>query len=150
MNANCEADRVRTVLSYELLGSDPEPGYDRITRFGANLFKAPICLVSIIGDDIQWFKSWCGLDTCSRSRDLSFCAHTLDVEEPLVVLDVTRDERFKNNELVTGAPGIRYYAGAPIIVDGGIHLGASASSILSLALYSARTRRRSLWSLLPW
>ena len=41
-----------------------------------------------------------------------------------MVLDATRDERFQDNPLVTGAPHVRFYAGTPLIDAAGAHLGA--------------------------
>lgn len=119
-----EAYRLEVLRSYELFGSPPEPDYDHLTELGARLFNAPICIVSLIGEQEQWLKSHHGLMVCRTSRDVSFCTHTLEIDEPLVVLDAVEDTRFCDNALVTGEPGIRFYAGAPLVDDQGIHLGA--------------------------
>ena len=63
-------------------------------------------------------------DVRETSRNLAFCAHAiLSTQDLLIVNDTTADPRFKNNGLVTNAPYIRFYAGAPLICPEGYKLG---------------------------
>src|ERR1700722_3199495 len=48
-------------------------------------------------------------------RDISFCGHALHQRDLFIVRDATQDERFADNPMVTGEPGVRFYAGAPLV-----------------------------------
>ena len=105
-------ERIATLRSYAVLDTPKEESFDALTRLAARLFGVAIALVSLVDKDHQWFKSSHGLDAEQTPRDQAFCTYAIMENEPLVVLDATLDERFSDNPLVTGAPGIRLYAGA--------------------------------------
>ncbi|MFK7742712.1 MAG: GAF domain-containing protein [Planctomycetota bacterium] len=116
-----EAERLDVLRTALALDTDPEPRFDRITRLLASQLEVPIALVSLIDSERQWFKSAVGLTVRETERRVSFCAHALESVracEWLVVPDAAVDPRFADNPLVLGEPGIRSYAGAPIVVDG--------------------------------
>lgn len=97
---------------------------DEITGFAAELCDAPIALVSIVEDVRQRFLARTGLDATETPRDVSFCALAMLGSDLFVVPDAREDPRFAQNALVTGAPHIRFYAGAPLIDADGMPLGA--------------------------
>lgn len=79
----------------------------------------PVAFVSIITEHTQLFKGGAGSDLCSTDREIAFCAHAIETPDRVMeVLDATQDTRFVTNPLVTDGMKIRYYAGAPIVVDG--------------------------------
>lgn len=105
------------------MDTPPEAAFDRIVHLAVQVFQVPIALVSLVDHERQWCKACYGLDTRETHRDLSFCTHALLADEVLVVPDATRDPRFVANPLVTGAPGIRFYAGPPLRTHDGYPLG---------------------------
>ena len=119
-----EVNRLNALHDLEVFDSPPEPQYDAICRTAQALFGVPIALVSLVGETEQWFKGRCGLDVLSTPREVSFCTYTILSDEVMVVEDATQDERFSANPLVTGEPHIRFYAGAPLVLSPGIHLGS--------------------------
>lgn len=119
-----EADRLVQMPSYELFGSDPERIFDAVAEAAARAYDVPIALVSLIGEGEQWLKARWGLELASTPRGSSFCTHTIAARSEFVVTDAALDPRFAANPLVIGEPGIRFYAGAPIINDAGVALGA--------------------------
>ena len=122
-----EVTRLRTLARYEVLGTGPEPAFDRLTSLAARLFRVPVVLISLVGETRQWLKSHHGWNVCETDRDSSFCAHAIllrPTEGVFVVPDATLDPRFADNPLVTGWPNVRFYAGAPLRTPGGQVLGS--------------------------
>ncbi|MCR5894131.1 MULTISPECIES: sensor domain-containing diguanylate cyclase [Burkholderia] len=118
-----EAARLDTLHSLSILDTPPEERFDRLTRLARRLFDVPIALVSLVDDDRQWFKSHAGLDVTQTSRDVSFCSHALLAGNTMVIQDALNNDRFHDNPLVTGAPGIRFYAGRPLAAPNGAPIG---------------------------
>ena len=118
-----ETQRLLSLHSLRILDTPSEERYDRITRMAKRLFNVEICLVSLVDSDRQWFKSRQGLDACETSREISFCGHAILGDQPFIVCDTSKDERFADNPLVTAAPFIRFYAGCPIKNPDGYRIG---------------------------
>jgi hypothetical protein len=119
-----EAARLAALLAHEVLDTPPEQAFDDLARVAALLCGTPIALVSLVDGTRQWFKARVGLDAEQTPRAVAFCAHALAApEEVFVVEDALADARFAANPLVAGAPGIRFYAGAPLVNADGHALG---------------------------
>lgn len=122
--AENENERLGEVRQLGIMHSLPEAHFDAVCRLATQIFDVPIALVTLVDEDQQWFKAECGLDIDSTSRDVSFCNYTILTDDLFVVPDAASDQRFCENPLVLGDPGIRFYAGAPLIIREGIRLGA--------------------------
>lgn len=118
-----EPVRLATLRALRLLDTPGEEQFDRVTRVACRLFNVPIALVSLIDQNRQWFKSCIGLSVAETSRNISFCGHAILHDDVLVIPDARSDARFYDNPLVTGAPGIRFYAGQPLTASNGSKLG---------------------------
>lgn len=118
-----EADRLEALRQYQILDTPAEHSYDDITSLAAYICDVPIALISLVDADRQWFKSAVGLLARETNRDISFCAHAILRPNVMIVNDAAKDERFANNPLVTGEPGIRFYAGVPLMSPAGQPLG---------------------------
>jgi GAF domain-containing protein len=118
-----EARRLKVLWQYEILDTVPEEIFDDLSELAGAVCEAPISLISLIDESRQWFKARVGITRQETSRDISFCAHALLQPGLFIVPDATKDERFKDNPLVTGEPKVRFYAGAPLITPDGFALG---------------------------
>ena len=106
-----EQQRLEALNELGILYTPLESRFDRITRTICRLFYMPIAYVSLIDKDTQWIKSVQGLDLISTPRKTSICAHTLLADEYIICEDLTKDERFNDNEFVTSGLKLRFYAG---------------------------------------
>ena len=118
-----EKKRIAVLWQYDVLDTVPETMFDDLTELAASICEVPIALISLVDEDRQWFKSTVGLTVKQTSRDISFCAHAILQKKLFIVPDATKDVRFKNNPLVTGARKIRFYAGFPLTTPTGHALG---------------------------
>lgn len=118
-----EQERLRELKDLDILDTLEEQAYDDLTEIAAQICDVPIALVSLIDTDRQWFKSHHGLDARETPRELAFCAHAILDDQLFIVEDSAQDPRFADNPLATGAPHVKFYAGAPLIISKNIRLG---------------------------
>lgn len=111
--------RIAALNGLAVLDTLSDPDFDRLTWLAANLFAAPVALITLVDVDRQWFKSRVGTDVTETPVSVSFCAHAIAAAEDVTVIeDATVDLRFSDNPLVTGEEHVRFYAGVPIVVAG--------------------------------
>ncbi|TYC49449.1 diguanylate cyclase [Rhodobacterales bacterium] len=119
-----EAKRLEALHALQIFHSERLPEYDAVVEALAVVFDCPISLITIVAEEEQWFKARYGLDVVATPRESSFCQHTIQSDDLLIVPDAHKDTRFRDSPLVVGAPHIRFYAGYPISIDGVHRLGS--------------------------
>ncbi len=119
-----EAERLRTLRLYNILDTGSDKAFDDLARLAASICGTPLAAITLIDEKRQWIKSHHGFAMRETPRELAFCAHTIAGNDVMVVEDATKDERFSGNPMVSDAPDIRFYAGAPLVVGDGHALGA--------------------------
>ena len=118
-----EIQRLSALHRYRVLDTPPEVAFDRITRLAARLFNMPTVLISLVDESRAWFKSCVGFDAREVPRDATLCSFAVLADEPLIIPDARLDDRFACNPFVQSEPGVRFYAGAPLLSQDGFNLG---------------------------
>jgi diguanylate cyclase (GGDEF)-like protein/PAS domain S-box-containing protein len=119
-----EADRLASLHALGVLDTPPEAQFDALARAAALATGTPIALISLIDSGRQWLKASYGLTGMTEiPRALALCAHTILQDRVLEIADVASDSRFADNPLVSGGPGIQFYAGVPICLRDAARVG---------------------------
>ena len=113
-----EAARLRTLRALGVLDSPPDAVLDGLVRSAARVLGCPIALLSLVDADRQRVKACFGIEAFETPREAAFCAHTICGDGPFEVPDAACDPRFASSPLVAGPPGVRFYAGMPLQVEG--------------------------------
>ena len=118
-----EKNRLDAVRRYDILDTPPDGSFDRITAIAARLFNVPISIISIVDHDRIWFKSHHGVDVTEVGRDSGLCASAILKNEIHIISDAKQNVHACANPLVSGALGLRFYAGVPLHTHDGFNLG---------------------------
>lgn len=129
-----EPDRLAALDASGLLDLAADSQLDDLARLTSSVIGTPIVLVSLVGCLEQTFIASVGFEARGTSRDSAFCSYTILSPEPLIVEDATQDPRFADNPLVTGEPGIRFYAGIPL-------MGLSGHAFGTLCVIDTKARQ---------
>jgi GGDEF domain-containing protein len=118
-----EAERLAALRSTMCAYVPREERFDRITRIAQRMLQVPMAMISIIEDDVQWFRSAQGAAVSDTPRSLSFCSHTILSQGVFQVRDMQLDERFARHPAVVGPPFLRSYCGWPLELAPGVRVG---------------------------
>ncbi len=121
-------ERTMVMRDLNMLSSDQETLYDKITVLVSDIIGAPVSLVSMVASNYQFFKSHHGLPEPWKSRrqtplSHSFCQHVVAKNEPLIVSDA-REVDFLKNNLAIPDLNVIGYLGIPLTLETGQTLGS--------------------------
>lgn len=119
-----EADRLAALARHGILDTPSDPRFDRLVMLVQNICRVPIALVTLVDVDRQWFKAKVGIEIDQTSLDTSVCALAVRQHGIFQIEDLADDMRTRAMSLVVNAPGIRFYAGAPLVTRGGHAIGS--------------------------
>ncbi|OGT36998.1 MAG: adenylate cyclase [Gammaproteobacteria bacterium RIFCSPHIGHO2_12_FULL_38_14] len=118
-----ELDRLAALYELNILDTPEEERFNRIVRLAAKILGVPSAYIAFLDTERQWFKAKIGIEANETPRNISFCTHTIQQDDPLIVPDALLDPRFANSPLVQDDPHTRFYAGFPLSSPGGHKVG---------------------------
>jgi diguanylate cyclase len=123
-----DGSRLAAVRDTGLPDSEEYAQLERLNRLATELLGVPISLVTIVGEDRQFFAGQIGLPepwASFRETPLShsFCQHVIERDAPVVVADTHNDPLAAGN-LAVRDMGVVAYAGVPLRLSDGSVLGA--------------------------
>ena len=95
-----DAARLRALRRSELMDSEPEEVFDRLTRLATRLLGAPVATMTLVDESRQCFKSAVGTAVNQTPLSHSFCQHVVTGGAPLIVSDARLDPRVRDNAAV--------------------------------------------------
>jgi sigma-B regulation protein RsbU (phosphoserine phosphatase) len=111
-------ERLATVRQYLPLLPGASGELDRITEVAARTFDAPVAAISLVSDDRVTFVARRGLELTESTIDPGLCATAIVHVGSYILVDARADPRAARHPMVTGEPGVRFYAAVPIMVEG--------------------------------
>lgn len=119
-----EQKRLRLLQSSGFANALKMPELDAMCEEARSRFGTKFATVSLLTEELQILKARAGIDVETTPRNIAFCNYTILTDDIMVVLDATKDPRFRDNPATVGDPHVRFYAGAPLIYVSDIRLGA--------------------------
>lgn len=114
-----ESYRVEMVRSFGLVDGPRAALHDEVAALARDLSGAATALISLVASKRNWFAGIANYPEPDQCRWTSFCTHVVaHPGAPLWIADTNLDFRFATNPYVVGEPHVRFYAGAPIVVNG--------------------------------
>jgi GAF domain-containing protein len=99
------------------------PVLRRLAETAQKAFKVELAVVSLANGDRLFYGNNTDVMPESVPLELSFCQYTIDEDAPVIIPDVSADERFADNPLID-LSYINFYAGYPLHASDGRVIGS--------------------------
>ena len=119
-----EAARLAEIKRYETYGALAGPRLWQVVHLAQTIFDVEEVSLSTVYADRQICHVKVGSLTGTLPRCDTFCQTTIQHDAVVVSPDALQDHRFNTLPIVTGAPHLRFYAGAPLITPSGMRIGS--------------------------
>lgn len=116
--------RAALVAALDVVDAAPSERFERIVRIAREVFDVPLSYVNVLDDDLLHTLTPNTPDEITSGPiGWSFCQLTVQRPDPTVIPDTTADPRTANLPGVTNRR-IRFYAGVPLTMPGGVPVGS--------------------------
>lgn len=119
-----EKNELKMLEKYGVLDASSDRSLDRFTFMAAILLDVPMAVISIADATNIWYISRYGVKGEYVSRKNGLYTFGLNADACYFVEDTLKEECLRNNPMVTGDLGLRFYAGIPLISEEGHRLGS--------------------------
>jgi len=116
-------NKSEAIFNAIVLDTASQHAFDNLTELACLFCDAKVCLITFIDNEKQWVKSAKGTLVNEIFLHVSFCQQTILQNSVFEIADITLDNRFKGNDLLLEQPGLRFYAGYPLINASGYLIG---------------------------
>ncbi|MGV3742479.1 MAG: sensor domain-containing phosphodiesterase [Burkholderiaceae bacterium] len=113
-----DADR-----AIKIMEDSAEPIFGELALFAASLCAMPLAALMLIDKSQQRYKASVGLMAGDQPLAGFFSHEAVSSKRPFVVEDALRHPEFAHKLKVNGSPGIRFFAGVPLITEDGLAVG---------------------------
>ncbi|RZA08395.1 MAG: GAF domain-containing protein, partial [Proteobacteria bacterium] len=124
--AKKELDRLARVISYGVLDTEFERGYDDLVKLAASICQTSAAAISLADESRIWFKARFQVEATFVPRETSICGITVEQASTLCIPDLLADPRTAKLPYVAGAPHHRAYLGVPLVTHDGYVIGTLA------------------------
>jgi len=129
-----EDDRLAALLATGILDTEPEAGYDAITRLAAEYFQADTALLGFADQSRVWIKSHWGEAVRELPRKRSIFNLVLQEDGPVIVPDIMCHSHFEGRRLTLRRLNVLSFASVPVRSPDGKILG-------TLTIFGCHRRR---------
>lgn len=130
VSASIDDDPVTKAGDVHFTMLQPDDPFEHVTSLAASLFSVPLSAITLADNDAECIRGeYCASIQCDPLCANKPCTiahrHFAEREEDLLIVpDATKDARFSQSAMVTGEPGVRFYASARLRNASGQTVGA--------------------------
>ncbi len=119
-----EVERLVAVRALDLADSGPTPELSALANLAQGVFDTPFAAVNVVDEDWQRVAGQAGIALGECAREISICTRVVHANDVVVIPDLARHAELCDMPYVTGEPRFRFYAGAPVVTEAGLVVGA--------------------------